>query len=588
MSALTQVRKVPEEPGETPEPPRVQGGFAGKAEAKNHFCRTCGAHVVGAVCDMCNAVNPEPDPFKLHDISPNQDGTLLKIVLRAGAERGPQRLRKPNPLCACTLRLKRLPDGAFRDVAWPGERRKPSMPLPTRLRTAIETMRHGEVAKISLVDKEDPLRPETFEVVLEDWVEEMDCVLERGGAVKVISRRAPLVAWREPKPMDEVTVRGHLRAAAGGARVDYGAVRETEEECAEAIPGEALREGRVAGWRLDEDLATETGAPLCDGVEAILRAMRCREVCDVRIAAKYGFQRDDAPPGLRNVDLVGTLELASLEEDKDEELTRRRGAFGADDAHRRKRVERVEAVKALGNAHFKAERLGRALRRYDRALELAEDDDNPDERLKALSISCRLNRATVRLKLGGCSSCRDDCDSVLKDDPGNLKAKLRKAQASLGLADLKVARELLVPLAKSADKNIAREARKSMVDLKAQLKGQRDAEKKLFSGVYAKPRPDPVAAAINAKREARLREAEKQAEQGYGDFRGDIMRHAEAATINGPLAHVLDPGLPVTFDEKVAAANAEINAEVRRQNDAAAAREMEAMRADYERNQPEF
>ena len=94
-----------------------------------------------------------------------------------------------------------------------------------------------------------------------------------------------------------------------------------------------------------------------------------------------------------------------------------------------------------------------------------------------------------------------------------------------------------------------------------------------------------MAAAINAKREARLKEAERQAEQGYGDFRGDIMRHAEAATLNGPLAHVLDPGLPVTFDQKVAAANAEIKAEVRRQNDAQAAREFETMRADYERSQ---
>ena len=123
--------------------------------------------------------------------------------------------------------------------------------------------------------------------------------------------------------------------------------------------------------------------------------MRAREVCDVRISAKYGFQRDGVDPRLRNVDLVGTLELYSLEEDQDEELTRRRGAFGTDDDTRRKRVARVTAVKDLGNAHFKAGRLGRALRRYDRALELAEDDDNPDAKLRALSCSARLNRATV-------------------------------------------------------------------------------------------------------------------------------------------------------------------------------------------------
>ena len=40
---------------------------------------------------------------------------------------------------------------------------------------------------------------------------------------------------------------------------------------------------------------------------------------------------------------VGTLELASLEEDQDEELTRRRGAFGTDLDHRLKRRERVAA-----------------------------------------------------------------------------------------------------------------------------------------------------------------------------------------------------------------------------------------------------
>ena len=53
-----------------------------------------------------------------------------------------------------------------------------------------------------------------------------------------------------------------------------------------------------------------------------------------------------------------------------------------------------------------------------------------------------------------------------------------------------------MPLAKSTDTGIAREARKSLVDLKSKLKGQRDAEKKIFSGVYAKPRPDPVVSGV--------------------------------------------------------------------------------------------
>ena len=109
----------------------------------------------------------------------------------------------------------------------------------------------------------------------------------------------------------------------------------------EKPPG-AVREG----WRVDEDRETESGAPICAGLEAALKTMRCREVADVTVAAASGYDGDLAG------DLAGVVELYELEEDPDEELLRRRGCFN-DNEQREHRAARVDGVRDLGNAHAK-------------------------------------------------------------------------------------------------------------------------------------------------------------------------------------------------------------------------------------------
>ena len=82
-----------------------------------------------------------------------------------------------------------------------------------------------------------------------------------------------------------------------------------------------------------------------------------------------------------------------------------------------------------GNSAFKKGDYSLAVEHYSACLEL-------DSTL----VAARNNRAMALLKLQRWQDALTDCDQVLSDEPGNVKALLRKAEAHKQLGDLLTAR----------------------------------------------------------------------------------------------------------------------------------------------------
>merc|ERR1719491_1411378 len=105
------------------------------------------------------------------------------------------------------------------------------------------------------------------------------------------------------------------------------------------------------------------------------------------------------------------------------------------------------AQKDRGSDLFRQGRARLAQERYSRVLQLLprykrENDthlnvemfesERDRSRAQELRITCKLNLAACGLKLEEFYSASRHCDAVLKDNPQNLKALYRRAQASIG------------------------------------------------------------------------------------------------------------------------------------------------------------
>ena len=418
------------------------------------------------------------------DVSPGGDGSLLKTILKQGKERGPQALTTPSPLCEITMRVREENAATQTTVVWPRQHHGAEQPpgLPPQLRVGVETMRLGEVARITHVDfDQTPSVRTTFDVEVVTW----DEALVMNSVTKRIVKRPPIQAWREPRALDRVVVRGFL------GNVDYGPLSED-------WPDPSLTAPPIKGqWRLDEDTENGEGRPISAGLEECVKTMRVGEVCEVVI----GEDR-------------GTIELAQLLEDPDQALISHRGAWAEPgDAERRSKA--VDALRAMGNTHLKKGDLQKAIRRYDRALEVADDgggddgdnylmEDSEDaqqaskaayeagkEAVKRRSRATLSNRALAHLKSGDALQAKLDCEAVLKEDESHVKCKFRRAQALVELGSIEQACDVFKALMEVP--SLQREARAGLVNARKMLKAHRDAERDLFRGKIKAVPENPVA-----------------------------------------------------------------------------------------------
>merc|ERR1712007_44662 len=97
--------------------------------------------------------------------------------------------------------------------------------------------------------------------------------------------------------------------------------------------------------------------------------------------------------------------------------------------------------KEMGSTLFKRGRIALALERYKKVAEMfsyidSMKDETMKTKAKDLKRLCELNKAACLLKLKEYAEAKKACDIVLKDEPNNVKAIFRKAQACYEMKDI--------------------------------------------------------------------------------------------------------------------------------------------------------
>ncbi|KAK1365961.1 peptidyl-prolyl cis-trans isomerase FKBP65 [Heracleum sosnowskyi] len=109
------------------------------------------------------------------------------------------------------------------------------------------------------------------------------------------------------------------------------------------------------------------------------------------------------------------------------------------------KLKACEIKKEEGNVLFKVGKFWRASRKYEKASKYVEYDHSfsADEKCQAnaLQISCHLNNAACKLKLGEYVEASRLCTKVLDLDESNVKALFRRSQAYLKTSELEKAND---------------------------------------------------------------------------------------------------------------------------------------------------
>ncbi|GIL55522.1 hypothetical protein Vafri_11086 [Volvox africanus] len=155
------------------------------------------------------------------------------------------------------------------------------------------------------------------------------------------------------------------------------------------------------------------------------------------------------------------------------------------------RLRAGEQIRVEGNELFKDGKFGEAVQRYSSALRYVGQDNFSDpaavteEQKTALQqavISCLLNRAACRVRLGKPEAALADAEAVLEQAPDNVKALFRAGQAKIALKNYK---DALVDLKRASelapsDTGIAGELAKCKAALDAERKRERATYARMF------------------------------------------------------------------------------------------------------------
>ena len=222
-------------------------------------------------------------------------------------------------------------------------------------------------------------------------------------------------------------------------------------------------------WRTDEEEALA-------GLEKAVMQMKKGETDLVTIAPAYATPEALRPAGgAPGAPLVYTVTLVDFAREKE-----------SWEMDAKEKLEAAEAKKGAGNALFKAGRMERALRRYEKAASYIEHDAQYGEEEKAaarkLRVSILGNKAAVGVKLRRWGDVAKDCQAVLDLDAGNLKAHFRRGLALAGRGDHD---DALAAFKRCLEIDPAsREARAEYKRVRAKIAAQDKADMKRFGGMF--------------------------------------------------------------------------------------------------------
>lgn len=217
------------------------------------------------------------------------------------------------------------------------------------------------------------------------------------------------------------------------------------------------------------------------GVETCVESMKKGEECGATIQAQHLGDGDWGQLGLGAGD-EGTYALALKEFEKVKSRWSLKG---------REKIDAAQKRKDEGNALYKAQKLARAQRKYNKAFEITGDDydasDDEKKELRVLKLPLLTNLAAVELALKDYKGCIKHCGQALEADGSSVKALLRRAKALNATEDLDACRADLDRIlgAGGLDEGNA-EARKELERLRKKMRAQDAKDRRIFGDMFSK------------------------------------------------------------------------------------------------------
>jgi len=215
------------------------------------------------------------------------------------------------------------------------------------------------------------------------------------------------------------------------------------------------------------------------GLELGLEKMKCEETAQLSIRSDFGFGK--AGLAARSVephaDLKYEVTLKSFEQSKES------WQLDAD-----QKLTQAKILKEKGTKFFKNGKYEIAASRYMKVIDFLEHEialkgDEEVER-KDLLQAGRLNAALCKLKLGDFLGSKDLCSKVLEENSDNPKAWFRRGEAFYALNDWENAKADYVQTLKLEKDNKA--AKNKIAQCELEIKKYKLKEKKTFANMFDK------------------------------------------------------------------------------------------------------
>eukprot|EP01062_Namystynia_karyoxenos_P011409 TRINITY_DN14079_c0_g1_i1.p2 TRINITY_DN14079_c0_g1~~TRINITY_DN14079_c0_g1_i1.p2 ORF type:complete len:493 (+),score=245.68 TRINITY_DN14079_c0_g1_i1:93-1481(+) len=246
------------------------------------------------------------------------------------------------------------------------------------------------------------------------------------------------------------------------------------------------------------------------GVEQCIEGMKKGEECEVTVQSKHlgdgdwgNLGLDEGEPG------TWTITLKSFEKPKSRWSLK--GQEKVDEALKRKDE---------GNALYKAQKLLRAKRKYDKAQEIAGDEydcsDEQKEELRKIKLPCLTNLAAVELALKEWKSCIEHCGKALEIDKSSVKALLRRAKAYNAIDEWDLCRADIQRIIGDGGLDPANEeAKKELERVQKKIRAQTAKDKACYGNLFSKM--------------AQMEKREKQKAKAEQPAAAEAPRHEEPA-----------------------------------------------------------
>ncbi|XP_022192065.2 FK506-binding protein 59-like isoform X2 [Nilaparvata lugens] len=415
------------------------------------------------------------EPYKqgpnAFDITPNQDGGVLKEIIKEG-------VGEYTPQSGCNVKVHYV--GSLTDGTRFDSSRKRDEPFSFVLGKGsvikawdigVATMKKGEMCVLTCKSEyaygksgSPPTIPPDatliFEIEMLDWEVEDLSSKKDGGILRTII--TPGQGFSSPNQGADVKI--HITCECNGKVVDDRTVNF------------ALGEGVISN--------------IPSGVERALEKFKLKEKSKLELSPKYawgsvGLPALSIPPDSK---LTCVVELQSFEK-----------VLEHYEMNKDQRIEYAETLKSKGATYFKDGRYQIALKMFRKAVEFIETPEEEDvevkdvdptnvsnaQKQKKLLEAIHLNTSLCYLKVGEHLKAKDECDKAIKLKlEANEKAYFRRGQAYLGLGEPEKARLDFEETLKIDPNNKAAAAQISVCAQK--LKEQKAKEKKIYANMFEK------------------------------------------------------------------------------------------------------